>query len=229
MFKSIKDSGDQVSSVLEAFYNAGTASDVFSTVVSAYSGYLSDMFWGEILEAIDWESITTVITDVLGPIFEGFGTVIGGMIEDAPIGTTLGGAIGGLIGSFFGHPLIGAAIGGGLGYIIESVARNIQAGPTTVVDVFSDVLDLFYDILGVESPSGTPSGEFTVPVVGGHYAPELQYGGIPSRRMEAIVEPHEAIIPLEELYRKFDEFIDVLTSINTYQEKMWRDKEYRHR
>ncbi len=106
-------------SLLAAFGSESLIAKVYDKVIGNYTKYLSDTFWSKIVEGIDFTTITTVFTEILGPIFSGIGTWIGDRIEEAPIGTTVGAALGGLIGSFAGRSSIGAAIGGALGYLIE--------------------------------------------------------------------------------------------------------------
>ena len=89
MFKAIKESGGVVADLLTAFQNAGTAKDVFQSVVSDYASYLSDAFWGEILTSIDFESITGVISDKLAPAFETIGESIGEIIESEPVANAI--------------------------------------------------------------------------------------------------------------------------------------------
>jgi len=111
---------DKATNILSAFGSASLISKVYDKVIGNYTAYLSNVFWGKIVKGIDFEAITTVITDILGPIFSGIGTIIGDLIEAAPIGTAIGGGLGYVIGSFYGSPIIGGIIGAALGGLIES-------------------------------------------------------------------------------------------------------------
>ena len=92
MFKAIKESGSVVADVLTAFQNAGSATDVFKSVVSDYAGYLSDSFWGEILTSIDFGSITTVISEKMAPAMSDLGEAVGEIFE-GPVGDIITGGI----------------------------------------------------------------------------------------------------------------------------------------
>jgi len=88
MFKAIKESGGVVADLLTGFQNAGTAKDVFQSVVSDYATYLSDSFWGEILTSIDFDSITAIISDEMAPAMNDLGGAVGELLE-GPVGDML--------------------------------------------------------------------------------------------------------------------------------------------
>lgn len=94
MFKAIKESGGVVADVLTAFQSAGSATDVFKSVVSDYAGYLSDSFWGEILTSIDFGSITGIISEKLAPAFASLGEAVGGILESEPIANAIDAGVG---------------------------------------------------------------------------------------------------------------------------------------
>lgn len=121
--KAVKTATD----LLSVFGSTSLIAKVFDKVISNYTTYLSNIFWGEVVEGIDFDIMTTAITDVIGPIFQGIGEWIGDRIEEAPVGTVIGGSLGYLIGSFVGHPGIGAAIGASLGYLINSYTNVVGA------------------------------------------------------------------------------------------------------
>jgi len=126
LFKTIKDGGSAIADILSGFLSAGSARDVFSQVATSWTSYLSDTFWGEILTGIDFEGLNTFFQEVLGPIFQKAGEILGTIVEAAPIGVQLGGAFGTLIGSFVGSPLIGGIIGTGIGLIFETINQLLR-------------------------------------------------------------------------------------------------------
>lgn len=143
MFKAIKESGTVVADVLGAFIGAGSAKDVFGDVVSSYADYLSDTFWGGVISGIDFASITSVMTDLIAPIMDELGDLIGlgigAMFETAETGTAVGTAFGALIGSLYGP--LGAMIGGLAGAAVGWAAEafyNAVAGLSGLVHEVSE-------------------------------------------------------------------------------------------
>lgn len=154
MFKAIKEGKDAITETLNAFLSAGTASDVFSDVVSSFSAYLSDTFWAGVLQGIDFTLLTTAIQDLIAPVFEDMGTFIGAVIEEDPELGLIGALIGNIIGSFFQSPELGTVIGGFLGAMIQSFFTDLfihlgflppeptPAGDRTVEDLQAEILRL---------------------------------------------------------------------------------------
>ena len=126
-------------SLFAAFGSESLITKVFDKVIGNYTKYLSDTFWGEVIKGIDFDVITTAITDILGPIFEGIGGWIGDAIEAAPIGTVVGASIGYLI-----RGPIGALIGGMIGFGIETLANLLQgiSGSIGIIEPKEDPMHL---------------------------------------------------------------------------------------
>jgi len=244
MFKAIKEAAGPVSQVLESFISAGAAKDVFSTVVDAYSGYLSDVFWGQILNAINWDSITSVITDVLGPFFEEIGGIIAtgleSVFEAAPFGASLGAVLGSLIGSIWGPlvSMIGGLLGAGLGALIELLYVGLEDAINAIMDwifkeygrTISEEVD-WADVLGPILPELEPEPEYE-PERPPHGWVEAQKGGIFTRPTFTHLAERgkpEGVFPLDEFYSKFDEFVYQQEKTNELLAKIWREKEFRHR
>ncbi len=107
-------------SLFAAFGSESLIAKVFDKVIGNYTKYLSDTFWGEVVKEIDFDVMTTAITDILGPIFSGIGEWIGDRIAEAPVAASIGGALGGLLGGALGS-LIGSAYGP-MGQVVGTLA-----------------------------------------------------------------------------------------------------------
>ena len=120
-----------------AFGSESLITKVFDKVIGNYTKYLSDTFWGEVVKGIDFDVITTTITDILGPVFSEVGSWIGAAIEEAPIGTVVGASIGYLI-----KGPIGALIGGMVGFGIETLANFLQdiSGSVGTIEPHEDIM-----------------------------------------------------------------------------------------
>ncbi len=109
-----------VTNLFAAFGSESLITKVFNKVIGNYTKYLSDTFWGEVVKEIDFDVMTTAITDILGPIFSGIGEWIGDRIAEAPVAASIGGAVGGLLGGALGS-LIGSAYGP-MGQVVGTLA-----------------------------------------------------------------------------------------------------------
>ncbi len=114
-------------SLFAAFGSESLITKVFNKVIGNYTKYLSDTFWGEVVKEIDFDVMTTAITDILGPIFAGIGTWIADRIAEAPVGASIGGALGGLIGSAYGPmgQLVGTLAGMAIGWLADKIADRV--------------------------------------------------------------------------------------------------------
>jgi len=126
-------------SLFAAFGSESLITKVYDKVIGNYTKYLSDTFWGEVVSGIDFDIVTTAITDILGPVFEEMGSWIGTAIEAAPIGTVVGASIGYLI-----RGPIGALIGGMVGFGIETLANFLQdiSGSVGTIEPHEDPMSL---------------------------------------------------------------------------------------
>ena len=181
-------------SLFAAFGSESLITKVFDKVIGNYTTYLSDTFWGEVVKGIDFDVVTTVITDILGPVFTAVGTWIGDKIEQAPIGTAIGGSLGYLIGSFVGHPGIGAAIGASLGFLIEEIGKSFTR--TEFRDTLEDAIDKGYTIYGAPPDIPFPTPDYDLYRYERYNLPEYQLGtSYVPRTGPAMVHRGEEIIP----------------------------------
>ena len=118
-------------SLFAAFGSESLITKVFDKVIGNYTKYLSDTFWGEVVKEIDFDVMTTAITDILGPIFSAVGGWIGDRIAEAPVAASIGGALGGLIGSAYGPmgQLVGTLAGIAIGWLADKLAGEIKPLP----------------------------------------------------------------------------------------------------
>lgn len=122
MFKAIKASGETVVSVLDAFVGAGAGKDLFKSVVTEYSNYLSLTFWGEIMKSIDWSAVNKVVTESLAPAFENIGEAIGNILETPVVSNAITDASNLLV---FGLESIGALFTGDWTKVLD-MAEDVQ-------------------------------------------------------------------------------------------------------
>ena len=146
-------------SLFAAFGSESLITKVFDKVIGNYTKYLSDTFWGEVIKGIDFDVITTTITNVLGPVFEEVGSWIGAAIEAAPIGTTVGASIGYLI-----KGPIGAVIGGMVGFGIEYLGNFLQSiqGSLGTIDRYPELeaYTRYYEETGKIATGGIYNEDF---------------------------------------------------------------------
>lgn len=172
MFKAIKASGSVVADLLTSFQNAGTATDVFKSVVSDYSTYLSDTFWGEILTAIDFETITALFVDTLGPALEGAAEALAGVIETDTVQGAMIGFFNVLEAGLLG---LEALFTGDTSKLEELAAEwqaegfswwNTQAQEVTALGNFERMFpDIDLDALGAQATAGgVYSGQFDLDI-----------------------------------------------------------------
>lgn len=173
LFKTIKDNAEPIADVLDAFLSAGSASNVFKNVVDNFAGYLSNTFWGQVLTGIDFTTINTLMTEVLGPIFAQIGSYLGTAFASAPVGTAIGGLIGSITGMFLPGGqvwmLIGAGVGTGIEWLINYF-KELWGGSDNWWDFLHD---LFIPPGYGEPAEGPVGGGINLPGGGGDYIYDL--------------------------------------------------------